>query len=119
MSLSAVLALMFGAASSLPFAALLALGALYSVFVTADSASLTAGAVERALPGQRGATMAMHSLLGFGAASLGPLAFGAALDLGGDSAAGSWFAGFAILGVGVLAGPVALRWLLPKEGRES
>ena len=119
MSLSAVLALAFGAASSLPFAALLALGALYSAFVTADSASLTAGAVERALPGQRGATMAMHSLLGFGAASLGPLAFGAALDLGGDSAAGSWFAGFAILGLGVLAGPLVLRLLLPKEGRES
>ncbi len=119
MGLSAVLALVFGAASTLPFAVLLALGAAYSIFVTADSASLTAGAVERALPGQRGATMAMHSLLGFGAASLGPLAFGAMLDLGGDSAAGSWFGGFAILGLGVLAGPLALRLLLPKESRES
>jgi MFS family permease len=119
MTCSALLAVGLGAASALPFAILLLIGAIYSVFVTADSASLTAGAVERALPGQRGATMAMHSLLGFGAASLGPLAFGAALDLGGDSAAGSWLAGFAILGAGVLAGPLALRAILPKEGRDE
>jgi len=102
MLLSGLLAIGFGAASQLPFAVLLLLGALYSWFVTADSASLTAGAVERALPGQRGATMAMHSLLGFGAASLGPLAFGAVLDAGGDAAAGSWLGGFAILAAGVL-----------------
>lgn len=112
MCVSAVLALAFGAASSLPFAALLALGALYSVFVTADSASLTAGAVERALPGQRGATMAMHSLLGFFSASLGPLAFGAILDRGGDAAAISWTCGFAILALGVATGPLILRLML-------
>ncbi len=119
MGLSAGLALAFGAASSLPFAALLALGAVYSAFVTADSASLTAGAVERALPGQRGATMAMHSLIGFGAASIGPLAFGAALDFGGDAAALSWFGGFAILALGVAAGPVVLAAILPKDERDE
>lgn len=117
MTCSALLALALGAASALPFAILLLIGAIYSVFVTADSASLTAGAVERALPGQRGATMAMHSLLGFGAASLGPLAFGAALDFGGDSSPASWTAGFAILGLGVLLGPMFLRLLLPREDR--
>jgi MFS family permease len=117
MIVSALLAIGFGAASQLPFSALLLLGAIYSWFVTADSASLTAGAVERALPGQRGATMAMHSLLGFGAASLGPLAFGAVLDAGGDAAAGSWLGGFAILAAGVLTGPVILRLMLPKEDR--
>ncbi len=116
---SALVAIAFGAASQTPFAALLVLGAIYSLFVTADSASLTAGAVERALPGQRGATMAMHSLLGFGAASLGPLAFGAALDIGGDGAAGSWMAGFAILAAGVLTGPLILRTMLPKEDRDD
>jgi MFS family permease len=115
MIVSALVAIGFGAASQLPFAALLLLGAIYSWFVTADSASLTAGAVERALPGQRGATMAMHSLLGFGAASLGPLAFGAVLDAGGDTAPVSWFAGFAVLAAGVLAGPLILRVMLPRE----
>lgn len=119
MGLSALLALGFGASSALPFGLLLALGAIYSVFVTADSATLTAGAVERALPGQRGATMAMHSLLGFGAASLGPLAFGSALDFGGDAAAGSWFAGFAILALGVACGPVALMTILRKDDADE
>ena len=112
---SAALALAFGAASSLPFAALLMLGIAYSSFVTADSASLTAGAVAAARPGQTGATMALHSLLGFAAASLGPLAFGLMLDVGGDHAAGSWLAGFAMLGAGVACGPLILRSMLSDD----
>ncbi|WP_162916629.1 MFS transporter [Dongia deserti] len=112
MFISVALALAFGAGSFLPFPLLLVLGGIYSLFVTADSASLTAGAVAQAKPGQSGATMALHSLLGFGAASLGPLAFGLALDIGGDHAAGSWFAGFAILGAGVACGPLILKLML-------
>jgi MFS family permease len=109
---SAALALAFGAGSFLPLPLLLILGAVYSLFVTADSASLTAGAVAAARPGQSGATMALHSLLGFAAASFGPLAFGVALDAGGDHAAGAWFAGFAILAAGVACGPLILRSML-------
>jgi MFS family permease len=116
MAVSALLALAFGAGSLAPFPALLILGALYSLFVTADSASLTAGAVAQARPGQSGATMALHSLLGFAAASLGPLAFGLVLDAGGDHAAGSWFAGFAMLGAGVACGPLILHLMLRKTG---
>jgi MFS family permease len=112
MCISAALALAFGAGSSLPFPILLIVGAVYSLFVTADSASLTAGAVAAARPGQSGATMALHSLLGFAAASLGPLAFGLMLDIGGDHAAGAWFAGFAILAGGVACGPLILRSML-------
>jgi MFS family permease len=112
MCVSAALALAFGAGSLLPFPVLLILGALYSLFVTADSASLTAGAIAQARPGQSGATMALHSLLGFAAASLGPLAFGLALDTGGDHAAGSWFAGFAMLAAGVACGPLILKSML-------
>ena len=112
MAISVALALAFGAGSFLPFPVLLILGALYSLFVTADSASLTAGAVAGARPGQSGATMALHSLLGFAAASLGPLAFGLMLDVGSDHAAASWFAGFAILGAGVACGPLILRLML-------
>jgi MFS family permease len=116
MGISAALALAFGAGSSLPFPVLLLLGALSSLFVTADSASLTAGAVAAARPGQSGATMALHSLLGFAAASLGPLAFGLLLDAGGDHAAGSWFAGFAILAAGVACGPMILKGMLRNDG---
>jgi MFS family permease len=109
MCISAALALAFGASTFLPFPILLVLGAAYSMLVTADSASLTAGAVAAARPGQSGATMAVHSLLGFAAASLGPLAFGLVLDTGGDHAAGSWLAGFAILAAGVACGPLILK----------
>jgi MFS family permease len=116
MCASAALALAFGAGSSLPFPILLILGAVYSMLVTADSASLTAGAVAAARPGQSGATMALHSLLGFAAASLGPLAFGLALDIGGDHAAGSWLAGFAILAAGVSCGPLILKGMLRHDG---
>jgi MFS family permease len=120
MCISAALALAFGAGSLLPFPVLLIIGALYSLFVTADSASLTAGAVAQARPGQSGATMALHSLLGFAAASLGPLAFGLVLDAGGDHAAGSWFVGFAMLGAGVACGPLILKVMLRnRDGKES
>ncbi len=117
MCVSAALALAFGAGSSLPFAILLVVGAVYSLFVTADSASLTAGAVAAARPGQSGATMALHSLLGFAAASLGPLAFGLVLDAGGDHAAGAWFTGFAILAAGVVCGPLILKGMLGDDGK--
>jgi MFS-type transporter involved in bile tolerance (Atg22 family) len=112
MLISVALALAFGAGSFLPFPLLLVLGAAYSLFVTADSASLTAGAVAQATPGQSGATMALHSLLGFAAASLGPLVFGLALDIGGDHAAGSWLGGFAVLAAGVACGPLILKGML-------
>jgi MFS family permease len=117
MCISAALALAFGAGSILPFPILLILGAIYSLFVTADSASLTAGAVAAARPGQSGATMALHSLLGFAAASLGPLAFGLVLDAGGDHAASAWFAGFAILAAGVACGPLILKGMLGDDGK--
>ena len=115
MCISAAVALAFGAGAFLPWPILLVLGAVYSMLVTADSASLTAGAVAAAKPGQSGATMALHSLLGFAAASLGPLAFGLVLDAGGDHAAGAWFAGFAILAAGVACGPLILRGMLRND----
>jgi MFS family permease len=119
MCISAALALAFGAGSFLPLPILLILGAVYSMLVTADSASLTAGAVAAARPGQSGATMALHSLLGFAAASLGPLAFGVVLDAGDDHAAGAWFAGFAILAAGVACGPLILKGMLNDDSQSN
>jgi predicted MFS family arabinose efflux permease len=117
MIISAALALAFGGGSFLPFPILLILGGVYSLFVTADSASLTASAVAAAKPGQSGATMALHSLLGFAAASLGPLAFGLVLDTGGDHAAGAWFVAFAMLGAGVACGPLILKVMLGDDSQ--
>ena len=81
---------------------------VYGLTVMADSASLTAGAVEAAPPGHKGATLAVHSTLGFGAGFLGPLAVGAVLDLfGGASLA--WGMAFMTMGLGSALGPIALR----------
>ncbi len=69
--------------------------ALYFVVVMADSAALTAGVVSAARPGERGATMAVYSLAGFGAAFVSPLVFGAALDrAGGADAPAGWGVAF-------------------------
>jgi len=69
--------------------------AVYFVVVMADSAALTAGVVSAARPGERGATMAVYSLAGFGAAFVSPLVFGAALDVaGGADAPGGWGVAF-------------------------
>ena len=80
---------------------------VYGVTVMADSASLTAGAVEVAPPGHKGATLAVHSTLGFGAGFLGPLAVSAVLDLfGGPSLA--WGMAFITMGLGSALGSIAL-----------
>ena len=116
MAASAALALGVGFSAALPFVLSAALCALYGVTVTADSASLTAGAVGAAAPTYRGATMAVHTLVGFFAATLSPLVFGAVLDLGGDTRVASWGLAFAVLGAGVAAGPLVL-WLLRPGGK--
>ncbi len=89
---------------------------VYSGFVMGDSASLTAGAAGAAAPGYRGATLAVHAILGFGAALIGPLIVGLTLDLGGgQQSAFAWFLAFAAMGFGSLAGAASLWWL----GREA
>lgn len=113
---SALLAPLVGLSAFLPFWATLALCAFYILTVSADSASLTAGAVAAADPALRGGAMAFHSLLGFAAATAGPIAFGAALDLAGADRALGWFAAFALLGLGVGMGPLILRRLVPMAG---
>lgn len=107
---SAAMACVIGFASSLPYGALVALALLYSALVQFDSAALTAGAIAAADPNRQGATMAIHSLFGFGCAFVGPLALGVVLDLSGGAATSvSW--GLAFLSVGLIGalGPLALR----------
>jgi predicted MFS family arabinose efflux permease len=90
---------------------LLALVLVYGVTVAADSGALTSGTTASAVPAYRGATLALHSTVGFGLAALGGWGAGIALDAGGgpDRPAG-WLALFALLTAGILLGPVALRW---------
>jgi MFS family permease len=89
---------------------------IYGVTVMADSASLTAGAISVAPPGHRGATLAVHSTLGFSAGFIGPLAVGAVLDLFGGARI-AWGLAFVTMGLGSALGPIALRILGRSEMR--
>lgn len=105
---SALLAGLLGLGAALPFWALLLIVGLYSVTVTADSASLTAGLIQVAPANYRGSAMALYSCTGFTGAFLGPLLFGMVLDAIGDQLLLGWWAAFALMGVLLLLGPLAL-----------
>jgi MFS family permease len=116
MASSGVLACALGLLAGGPVWLLLAACALYGVLMMADSAALTAGTVAAAAADRRGATMALHSLLGFGAGVVGPAVSGLALDAaGGPDSRSAWVAAFVVLGVGGLAGPV----ILARLGRQG
>ena len=90
---------------------LLALVLLYGLTVPADSGALTSGTSASAAPTHRGATLALHSTVGFGLSALGAWLAGAALDAaGGPAKPSAWLAVFALLAVGILMGPLALWW---------
>jgi MFS family permease len=109
MGASAVLACAVGFSAEMPIWVVVGACLVYGVTVTGDSASITAGLIEEAPDGRRGAAMAVHACIGFTGAFLGPLAFGAALDVGGGAGAlAGWVAAFVVTGAVVAMGPVAL-----------
>ncbi|MEQ8355294.1 MAG: MFS transporter [Kiloniellaceae bacterium] len=106
------IALVLGFLAAAPLWLLGSLLVLYGLLIMADSGALTAGAVIAATPERRGATMALHSLLGFGTGFVAPLAFGLVLDLGGGNDSGlAWGLAFALMGTGVFLGPIILALL--------
>ena len=111
MVVSGTVALAIGFFAGASPALLLALVLIYAVTIPADSGALTSGMAQSADPANRGATMAMHSTVGFGLSALGGWAGGIALDaFGGPASPTGWFAVFAVFAAGVLLGPLALWW---------
>ncbi len=103
----------FGAALAYPLVVALCL--LYGASSAADSASITSGAVGAAAPHQQGATLAVHSCLGFAGGFLGPLVMGAVLDLaGGGASVPAWGLAFVASAAASAVGAV----LLPLIARE-
>ncbi len=96
---SGVLTCALGFLSFLPWYLLAVLVMLHMTLIMGDSSALTAGVVTRADERIRGATMAVHSMLGFGAGFVAPLVFGAVLDLAGGGPL-AWGLAFASLGAG-------------------
>lgn len=108
---SAAIGLAVGLAAGTSPWLLLSLVLLYAVTVPADSGSLTSGMTASADPRYRGATMALHSTIGFGVSALGGWLVGAALDAaGGAGNATAWLAAFAVMAGGILCGPLVLWW---------
>jgi MFS family permease len=112
---SAALAAVIGYGAALPYAVAAALVLLYAILIWADSSSLTAGSAGSAEPGRRGATLAVHSTLGYAGGFLGPLAFGAALDLFGSGRVLGWGIAFGHVTVALLLGALAFVWLRPAD----
>ena len=102
---------MFGA-SSYTLAVVLLI--VYGFFVWLDSASLTAGAAGTAEPSRRGATLAVHSALGYAGGFIGPLMIGYALDLAGGMSHRGWAAAFSLVAALMLCSLIAFRLMRPR-----
>jgi len=111
MCIAGIVATLIGFATDASPAILLALMLIYALAIPADSGALTSGMSASAQPDYRGATMALHSTVGFGLSAAGGWAVGVAIDAGGGmSTPFGWLAAFLMMAVGGLFGPVALWW---------
>jgi predicted MFS family arabinose efflux permease len=112
---SAALAAVIGFSAALPYAAAAILVLVYAMLIWSDSSSLTAGSAGSAEPGRRGATLAVHSTLGYAGGFLGPLVLGVTLDaLGGVSVVG-WGLAFGHVTIALMLGAAVFVWLRPAD----
>ena len=86
--------------TGMPLSLVAIMAIVYGMALYADTGTVTAGTVSSADPALRGATMAVHAMLGFVGATLGPATAGIVLDLAGgrdDPAAwgSAWLVGVA------------------------
>ncbi len=99
---SAACSLVFGWTTAWPIWLVVAIGAVYSFTAIGDSSVLSTATTESVPPSHLGATLALRSMLGFGAGAIAPLTFGAVLDA--TNAAGTaptqWGWAFVALGIG-------------------
>lgn len=110
MAASGTAGMLLGWAAALHWSLVLVLLVLYSMLVMAESGTLTAGLVASAPAELRGAAMGLYSLAGFAGGFLGPVVFGAALDIvGGGASRAAWIAGYAAIGAACLAAPIVAR----------
>jgi len=110
MAASGASGMVVGLSAPWHWALVLVLLVAYSMLVMAESGTLTAGLVAAAPAELRGSAMGLYSVLGFGGGMLGPVVFGAALDLAGGAASGvAWVVAYAAIGAGCLLAPVIVR----------
>ncbi len=88
---------------------------IYGFVVWLDSSSLTAGAAGTAEPSRRGATLAVHSMLGYSGGFIGPLMIGYTLDAAGGMSRVAWGVSFGLIAVLMLLALVMFRLMRPRE----
>ena len=100
-SLSAGFAVLSALSLSGPVWLALACLWIYNICIMLDSGALTAGTVAAAATHERGALLAVHSMIGFSGGALGGPAVGMMLDLGGGEASlDAWFWAILVMGIG-------------------
>ena len=105
MIISACIALAIGLSVQAPPALLLILLLAYAFAAPADSGALTSSMTMSARAPNKGATMALHTTVGFGLSALGAWGAGIMLDLaGGPDNASAWLAVFCLLCGSILLG---------------
>jgi predicted MFS family arabinose efflux permease len=111
---SAVCAVLLGFIGSQSYLLAVALMLIYGPIVWLDSSSLTAGTAGTAEPSRRGATLAVHSMLGYIGGFIGPLAVGWVLDLRGGMSATAWAAAFTMIAALMLMALAAFLIMRPR-----
>jgi len=89
-----------------------ALVVLWGILIWLDSSTLTGGTTMHAQPERRGATLAVHSMLGYAGGFVGPLVVGWTLDLMGGMSRAGWGVAFASTALAVLCGRIAFGYLV-------
>jgi MFS family permease len=87
----------------------------YGFMISLDSSSLTAGTAGSAEPSRRGATLAVHSSLGYAGGFIGPLIVGWTLDASGGMSPKSWALAFALIAACVLCSFIVFWIMRPHE----
>ncbi|MFO1087584.1 MAG: MFS transporter [Reyranellaceae bacterium] len=114
MMLSIAVGAVIGFLGSLGYWIAVALIVLYGMIIWLDSSSLTAGAAGSADPARRGATLAVHSMLGYGGGFVGPLAIGWTLDLAGGMSPVAWGLAWAVVAILMALALIAFLRIRPR-----
>lgn len=88
---------------------------VYGLVIWLDSSSLTAGTAGTAEPSRRGATLAVHSMLGYAGGFVGPLLVGWTLDLSGGMSPFGWGVSFLAIAGLMLVALIAFWIIWPRE----
>jgi predicted MFS family arabinose efflux permease len=108
---AALASVFFGLIVAQPFMFVVAVTLVCALVMQGNVSNLTAGTIEAAEVDRMGATMAVHSCIGFCGGIVGPIVFGVVLDtLGADGALG-WGVAFASCGIACVLGAGALHKL--------